>query len=53
MKTTLSVQNEIKQIELELETKAELGREYFSDEATELKKRLNELRDKTSSLTHT
>lgn len=45
----LSVQNEIKQIEQELETKAYLGREYLSDEATELKKKLNELRDQTSS----
>lgn len=53
MKTTVSVQNEIKQIELELEMKAYLGREYLSDEAQELKARLNELRFQTSSFSHT
>lgn len=50
MKTTVSVQDEIIQTELELEMKSALGREYFSDESQLLKKKLNDLRDKISEV---
>lgn len=43
---TLSVSNEIKNLENELKLKSALGREYFSDEATAMKLRLQELRMK-------
>lgn len=44
MKTNVSVQNEIKRLENELKLKSALGRAYLTDEAREMKLRLQELR---------
>lgn len=41
---TLSVQTEIATLEAELRMKSALGREYFSNEATEMKLKLQELK---------
>lgn len=41
-----TLQTEIKNLENELNLKSALGREYFSNEATELKLKLQELRIK-------
>lgn len=41
---TINMINEIKELEAKLSLAASLGREYFSDEATEMKLKLQELK---------